>query len=121
MPLLWKAGGKYTIGENRDSEIQECIPVTRTSNAPPTHDEGPRLAPGPSFPGPAVLPTVPVALAARNPVTHLLHREAGGHSARYDGTPYNATVRTGGLLCAPDRESWQALPAASQCSVCVSA
>ena len=39
----------------------------------------------------------------------LLHREAGGHAARYDGTPYTATVRTGGLLCAPDQESWRAL------------
>lgn len=39
----------------------------------------------------------------------LLHSEAGGHAARYDGTPYTATVRTGGLLCAPDQESWRAL------------
>ena len=36
----------------------------------------------------------------------LLHREAGGHSACLDGTPYLATRHEGGLLCAPDRDSW---------------
>ncbi len=39
----------------------------------------------------------------------LLHREAGGYSARFDGTPYDPTDTGGGLICAPDRESWQAL------------
>ncbi len=32
----------------------------------------------------------------------LLHQEAGGYSARFDGTPYLATRTVGGLLCAPD-------------------
>lgn len=39
----------------------------------------------------------------------LLHREAGGHSAKIDGSPYRPTDRTGGLLIAPDRETWQSL------------
>lgn len=39
----------------------------------------------------------------------LLHREAGGHAARFDGTPYSATEMTGGLLAAPDPASWHAL------------
>lgn len=39
----------------------------------------------------------------------LLHQEAGGYSARFDGAPYRPTHLDGGLLCAPDRASWQAL------------
>lgn len=39
----------------------------------------------------------------------LLHREAGGYCAHFDGTPYRATDRDGGLLYAPDLASWQAL------------
>lgn len=39
----------------------------------------------------------------------LLHREAGGYSAQFDGSAYSLTKRTGGLICAPDRASWQAL------------
>lgn len=39
----------------------------------------------------------------------LLHREAGGYSARFDGTAYQPTHRDGGLICAPDRDSWQAV------------
>ena len=39
----------------------------------------------------------------------LLHREAGGYSARLDGSAYRPTVTDGGLICAPDRASWQAL------------
>jgi fructose-1,6-bisphosphatase/inositol monophosphatase family enzyme len=39
----------------------------------------------------------------------LLHREAGGYSAHFDGTPYLPTHLTGGLICAPDRESWTAV------------
>ncbi len=42
----------------------------------------------------------------------LLHREAGGWSAHFDGSPYQPTNRTGGLLCAPDAASWQAARAA---------
>ena len=38
----------------------------------------------------------------------LLHREAGGYSAHFDGTPYRPTDRDGGLICAPDEASWQA-------------
>jgi fructose-1,6-bisphosphatase/inositol monophosphatase family enzyme len=38
----------------------------------------------------------------------LIHREAGGHAAQFDGNPYDpARHRTGGLICAPDRASWQ--------------
>lgn len=36
----------------------------------------------------------------------LLHREAGGYAAHFDGTPYRPTQRTGGLICAPDEASW---------------
>lgn len=39
----------------------------------------------------------------------LLHQEAGGYSARFDGAPYRPTHLDGGLICAPDRASWQAL------------
>ncbi|MBL7241282.1 inositol monophosphatase family protein [Komagataeibacter rhaeticus] len=39
----------------------------------------------------------------------LIHAEAGGYSAHFDGSPYRVTDRSGGLLYAPDRESWQAL------------
>lgn len=38
----------------------------------------------------------------------LLHREAGGHSAHFDGSPYRPTDLTGGLICAPDAASWTA-------------
>jgi fructose-1,6-bisphosphatase/inositol monophosphatase family enzyme len=37
----------------------------------------------------------------------LLHQEAGGYSAHFDGTPYAPSHFTGGLICAPDRASWQ--------------
>jgi fructose-1,6-bisphosphatase/inositol monophosphatase family enzyme len=36
----------------------------------------------------------------------LLHREAGGYGACLDGSPYAVTRHKGGLLCAPDKESW---------------
>lgn len=36
----------------------------------------------------------------------LLHREAGGYSAHFNGTDYHPTHTTGGLICAPDRDSW---------------
>ena len=39
----------------------------------------------------------------------LLHREAGGYAARFDGSAYDATDIRGGLICASDRASWQAL------------
>jgi fructose-1,6-bisphosphatase/inositol monophosphatase family enzyme len=43
----------------------------------------------------------------------LLHAEAGGHAAQFDGKPYDpARQRSGGLMCAPDRDSWQAAHAA---------
>jgi fructose-1,6-bisphosphatase/inositol monophosphatase family enzyme len=40
----------------------------------------------------------------------LLHREAGGFAARFDGTPYHAaTDFEGGLICTPDEASFHAL------------
>lgn len=40
----------------------------------------------------------------------LIHAEAGGYSAfADDGLPYSLTRTGGPLLCAPDRDSWQAL------------
>ncbi|HZH12345.1 MAG TPA: inositol monophosphatase family protein [Microvirga sp.] len=39
----------------------------------------------------------------------LIHREAGGYSAHFDGSPYRPVNREGGLISAPDEESWQAL------------
>ncbi len=39
----------------------------------------------------------------------LLHREAGGYSAHFDGSAYVPSDLEGGLLCAPDQESWLAL------------
>lgn len=41
----------------------------------------------------------------------LIHREAGGHAAHVDGTPYKAHHRDGGLLLAPDAASWAAIKA----------
>ncbi len=39
----------------------------------------------------------------------LLHREAGGYAARLDGSAYRPTDLDGGMLCAPDRASWDEL------------
>jgi fructose-1,6-bisphosphatase/inositol monophosphatase family enzyme len=39
----------------------------------------------------------------------LIYREAGGYTAHFDGSPYHPTHRGGGLISAPDRESWQAV------------
>jgi fructose-1,6-bisphosphatase/inositol monophosphatase family enzyme len=39
----------------------------------------------------------------------LLHREAGGYSAHFDGSAYRADNIRGGLISTPDRQSWQAL------------
>lgn len=38
----------------------------------------------------------------------LLHREAGGHSARFDGSEYRPEHTGGGLIAAPDKASWKA-------------
>lgn len=37
----------------------------------------------------------------------LIHSLAGGYSALLDGTPYDATQHEGGIISAPDRESWE--------------
>jgi fructose-1,6-bisphosphatase/inositol monophosphatase family enzyme len=42
---------------------------------------------------------------------HLIHREAGGFSARLDGSAYTPRETAGGLLLAPDEASWRALHA----------
>jgi fructose-1,6-bisphosphatase/inositol monophosphatase family enzyme len=42
----------------------------------------------------------------------LLHREAGGYSAHFDGLPYRPTHFSGGLICAPDEATWQLARAA---------
>ncbi len=43
----------------------------------------------------------------------LIHAEAGGFAARFDGQPYDpARHRGGGLLCTPDRASWEEARAA---------
>jgi fructose-1,6-bisphosphatase/inositol monophosphatase family enzyme len=39
----------------------------------------------------------------------LIHREAGGYGAHFDGSEYDVTHLEGGLLCAPDADSWRAL------------
>ena len=41
----------------------------------------------------------------------LLHQEAGGFSAHFDGSPLAASDLTGGLICAADRASFDALSA----------
>ena len=41
----------------------------------------------------------------------LIHTEAGGYVARFDGSPYLPSHTDGGLLVAPDPESWKALRA----------
>jgi fructose-1,6-bisphosphatase/inositol monophosphatase family enzyme len=39
----------------------------------------------------------------------LIHREAGGYTAHFDGSPYRPVHRAGGLISAPDEESWRAI------------
>ncbi len=39
----------------------------------------------------------------------LLHQEAGGYSAHFDGSAYRPAHTTGGLICAPDHTSWLAV------------
>jgi fructose-1,6-bisphosphatase/inositol monophosphatase family enzyme len=41
----------------------------------------------------------------------LLHQEAGGYAAHFDGSPYVPGDLTGGLICTPDRASFEALRA----------
>ncbi|CAG1015772.1 MAG: inositol monophosphatase [Rhizobiaceae bacterium] len=36
----------------------------------------------------------------------LIHSEAGGHTARIDGSRYRPSHLSGGLIAAPDRDSW---------------
>ncbi|WFU03593.1 inositol monophosphatase family protein [Rhizobium sp. CB3171] len=37
----------------------------------------------------------------------LVHQEAGGFTAKFDGTPYRPGETTGGIISAPDEESWR--------------
>jgi fructose-1,6-bisphosphatase/inositol monophosphatase family enzyme len=37
----------------------------------------------------------------------LLHQEAGGYSAHFDGTQYTPAQTTGGLICTPDEATWR--------------
>ncbi|TXH84316.1 MAG: inositol monophosphatase [Rhizobium sp.] len=37
----------------------------------------------------------------------LAHQEAGGHTAKFDGTPYRPGETGGGIISAPDEESWR--------------
>lgn len=39
----------------------------------------------------------------------LAHQEAGGYTAKFDGTPYRPGDLTGGILSAPDKDSWKML------------
>jgi fructose-1,6-bisphosphatase/inositol monophosphatase family enzyme len=39
----------------------------------------------------------------------LLHQEAGGASARFDGSEYDPLQTGGGLICATDKQSWSLL------------
>jgi fructose-1,6-bisphosphatase/inositol monophosphatase family enzyme len=41
----------------------------------------------------------------------LIHQEAGGYSAMFDGSPYSPLVHHGGLICATDEASWHSLRA----------
>ncbi|KAB2699415.1 inositol monophosphatase [Ochrobactrum sp. Kaboul] len=42
----------------------------------------------------------------------LIHQEAGGYLARWDGSDYKPSHTGGGILAAPSKESWQAIQAA---------
>lgn len=37
----------------------------------------------------------------------LIHQEAGGYSAHFDGSAYRPTRHSGGLICAPDAAMWR--------------
>jgi fructose-1,6-bisphosphatase/inositol monophosphatase family enzyme len=39
----------------------------------------------------------------------LIHRQAGGYAAKFDGAPWLPSDRAGGLILAPDQASWLAL------------
>ncbi len=39
----------------------------------------------------------------------LIAQEAGGHAARFDGSPYRPTDLEGGLLVASNPDSWRVL------------
>ena len=39
----------------------------------------------------------------------LTHQEAGGYTAKFDGTPYRPGQTSGGILSAPDKDSWKML------------
>jgi fructose-1,6-bisphosphatase/inositol monophosphatase family enzyme len=39
----------------------------------------------------------------------LVHQEAGGYTAKFDGTPYRPGQTDGGILSAPDKASWTML------------
>jgi fructose-1,6-bisphosphatase/inositol monophosphatase family enzyme len=39
----------------------------------------------------------------------LIYNEAGGYAARFDGSAYEPHQTSGGLLCAPDEDSWHSL------------
>ena len=39
----------------------------------------------------------------------LAHQEAGGYTAKFDGTPYRPGETTGGIISAPDKDSWQTI------------
>jgi len=39
----------------------------------------------------------------------LAHQEAGGYTAKFDGTPYRPGETTGGIISAPDEESWRVI------------
>ena len=39
----------------------------------------------------------------------LIHAEAGGYSAQFDGSVYSPRKHAGGLICTPDAASWQAV------------
>ena len=53
----------------------------------------------------------------------LLHREAGGYAAQFDGSQYRPGIVEGGLICTPDQDSFRRLqdalmrPGASRASV----
>jgi fructose-1,6-bisphosphatase/inositol monophosphatase family enzyme len=54
-----------------------------------------------------------VAQQKLNPWDHLagllIHREAGGYSAQYDGSVHRPGEMTGGIIAAADRDSWETI------------
>ena len=39
----------------------------------------------------------------------LMQQEAGGYAARFDGSAYTPKVRGAEVICAPDKDSWEAV------------